>query len=41
MHGAVRAGGIGIVAASDVAIAADEATFALTEVKLAGAAIIS
>jgi enoyl-CoA hydratase/carnithine racemase len=33
--GAVRAGGIGIVAASDIAIAADDATFALTEVKLA------
>ena len=42
VHGAVRAGGIGIVAASDVAIAADEATFALTEVKLGlAAAIIS
>jgi enoyl-CoA hydratase/carnithine racemase len=35
LHGAVRAGGIGIVAASDIAIAADDATFALTEVKLA------
>jgi enoyl-CoA hydratase/methylglutaconyl-CoA hydratase len=35
LHGAVRAGGIGIVAASDVAIAADDTTFALTEVKLA------
>jgi enoyl-CoA hydratase/carnithine racemase len=34
LHGAVRAGGIGIVAASDIAIAADETTFALTEVKL-------
>ncbi len=34
LHGAVRAGGIGIVAASDIAIAADDATFALTEVKL-------
>jgi len=33
--GAVRAGGIGIVAASDIAIAAEDATFALTEVKLA------
>lgn len=33
--GAVRAGGIGIVAASDIAIASDDATFALTEVKLA------
>ena len=40
--GAVRAGGIGIVAASDIAIAADDATFALTEVKLGlAAAIIS
>src|SRR6185295_12692755 len=39
---AVRAGGIGIVAASDIAIAADDATFALTEVKLGlAAAIIS
>jgi enoyl-CoA hydratase/carnithine racemase len=42
LHGAVRAGGIGIVAASDVAIAAEDATFALTEVKLGlAAAIIS
>jgi enoyl-CoA hydratase/carnithine racemase len=42
LHGAVRAGGIGIVAASDVAIAAVDATFALTEVKLGlAAAIIS
>ena len=42
LHGAVRAGGIGIVAASDVAMAAEEATFALTEVKLGlAAAIIS
>ncbi|WP_109506781.1 enoyl-CoA hydratase-related protein [Nocardioides speluncae] len=32
--GACRAGGIGIVAASDIAIAAEDATFALTEVKL-------
>lgn len=40
--GAVRAGGIGIVAASDVAVSADDATFALTEVKLGlAAAIIS
>ncbi|GAA1477214.1 enoyl-CoA hydratase family protein [Nocardioides aestuarii] len=40
--GAVRAGGIGLVAASDVAVVADEATFALTEVKLGlAAAIIS
>jgi enoyl-CoA hydratase/methylglutaconyl-CoA hydratase len=42
VHGPVRAGGIGIVAASDIAIAADDATFALTEVKLGlAAAIIS
>lgn len=42
LQGAVRAGGIGIVAASDVAIASTEATFALTEVKLGlAAAIIS
>ena len=34
LHGAVRAGGIGIVAASDIAIAAADTTFALTEVKL-------
>jgi enoyl-CoA hydratase/methylglutaconyl-CoA hydratase len=40
--GAVRAGGIGIVAASDIAIANESATFALTEVKLGlAAAIIS
>ena len=40
--GAVRAGGIGIVAASDVGISADDATYALTEVKLGlAAAIIS
>lgn len=32
--GAARAGGIGIVAASDIALAAEDATFALTEVKL-------
>jgi enoyl-CoA hydratase/methylglutaconyl-CoA hydratase len=42
VHGAVRAGGIGIVAAADVAIASDDASFALTEVKLGlAAAIIS
>lgn len=42
LYGAVRAGGIGIVAASDIAIAAEDATFALTEVKLGlAAAIIS
>jgi len=34
IHGAVRAGGIGIVAASDIAVSADDATYALTEVKL-------
>jgi enoyl-CoA hydratase/methylglutaconyl-CoA hydratase len=40
--GAVRAGGIGIIAASDLSIVAEDATFALTEVKLAlAAAIIS
>ena len=40
--GAVRAGGIGIVAAADIAIANQDATFALTEVKLGlAAAIIS
>lgn len=40
--GAVRAGGIGIVAGSDIAISADDATYALTEVKLGlAAAIIS
>lgn len=42
VSGAVRAGGIGIVAASDLAISADDATYALTEVKLGlAAAIIS
>ena len=42
IQGAVRAGGIGIVAASDIAISADDATYALTEVKLGlAAAIIS
>jgi enoyl-CoA hydratase/methylglutaconyl-CoA hydratase len=40
--GPVRAGGIGIVAAADIAVAAEDATFALTEVKLGlAAAIIS
>ncbi|MBZ5735996.1 enoyl-CoA hydratase/isomerase family protein [Nocardioides sp. TRM66260-LWL] len=34
LQGAVRAGGTGIVAAADVAIAAERATFALTEVRL-------
>jgi enoyl-CoA hydratase/carnithine racemase len=42
LGGPVRAGGIGIVAAADVAVASTEATFALTEVKLGlAAAIIS
>ena len=42
LAGAVRAGGIGIVAASDIVVAAEDATFALTEVKLGlAAAIIS
>lgn len=42
VSGAVRAGGIGLVAASDVVVCADDATFALTEVKLGlAAAIIS
>lgn len=35
LDGPVRAGGTGIVAAADVAIAAEDAHFALTEVKLA------
>ena len=40
--GAVRAGGIGVIAASDVAVVAEDSTFALTEVKLGlAAAIIS
>jgi methylglutaconyl-CoA hydratase len=34
LHGAVRAGGIGIVAASDIAISGERATFAFTEVRL-------
>ena len=34
LQGAVRAGGIGLVAASDIVVAAEQATFALTEVKL-------
>jgi enoyl-CoA hydratase/carnithine racemase len=34
VRGPVRAGGIGIVAACDIVLAAEEATFALTEVKL-------
>lgn len=40
--GPVRAGGVGLVAAADVAIVSDDATFALTEVKLGlAAAVIS
>jgi enoyl-CoA hydratase/carnithine racemase len=34
VEGAARAGGIGIVAASDIVLTAEDATFALTEVKL-------
>jgi methylglutaconyl-CoA hydratase len=34
VHGNVRAGGIGIVAASDVAVTAEDATYAFTEVRL-------
>ncbi|MBY9074062.1 enoyl-CoA hydratase/isomerase family protein [Nocardioides sp. WL0053] len=34
LHGNVRAGGIGIVAASDIALSADDATYAFTEVRL-------
>jgi enoyl-CoA hydratase/carnithine racemase len=42
VSGAVRAGGIGIVAASDISIANEAATFALTEVRLGlAAAVIS
>ncbi len=40
VHGAVRAGGIGIVAACDVAVSAHSATFALTEVRLGLAASV-
>jgi len=40
VHGAVRAGGIGIVAACDIAVSADDATFALTEVRLGLAASV-
>jgi enoyl-CoA hydratase/carnithine racemase len=38
LDGPVRAGGIGIVAAADIVVAAPEATFALTEVRLGLAA---
>lgn len=42
LDGPVRAGGIGIVAAADVAIAVPDASFALTEVRLGlAAAVIS
>jgi enoyl-CoA hydratase/methylglutaconyl-CoA hydratase len=42
VHGPVRAGGIGLVAAADLAICADTVGFALTEVRLALApAVIS
>lgn len=34
LQGAVRAGGIGLVAAADIVVASEEASFALTEVKL-------
>jgi len=34
VEGAARAGGIGIVASADLAVVAEDATFALTEVKL-------
>jgi methylglutaconyl-CoA hydratase len=34
VQGAVRAGGIGIVAAADIALSTEDATFALTEVRL-------
>lgn len=42
VHGPVRAGGIGLVAACDVAISADQVTYAFTEARLALApAVIS
>ncbi|CAA9323452.1 MAG: Methylglutaconyl-CoA hydratase [uncultured Nocardioidaceae bacterium] len=42
VQGAVRAGGTGVVAAADIAICADDVTFALTEVRLGlAAAVIS
>ncbi|KRB75144.1 hypothetical protein ASE01_17030 [Nocardioides sp. Root190] len=34
VHGPVRAGGLGIVAACDLAVAADDVTYAFTEVRL-------
>lgn len=42
VHGAVRAGGIGVVAATDIAVCSSSATFALTEVRFGlAAAMIS
>lgn len=42
LDGPVRAGGLGIVAAADIVVSADDVTFALTEVKLGlAAAVIS
>ncbi|KHL10682.1 enoyl-CoA hydratase/methylglutaconyl-CoA hydratase [Mumia flava] len=42
LHGPVRAGGLGLVGAADVVVAADTVTFAFTEVRLALApAVIS
>ncbi len=38
VHGAVRAGGLGLVAAADIAIGSAEGTYALTEVRLGLAA---
>ncbi len=38
VHGNVRAGGIGIVAAADIAVSAHDATYAFTEVRLGLAA---
>ena len=40
VQGAVRAGGIGLVAAADIALGASDATFALTEVRLGLAAAV-
>lgn len=40
LDGPARAGGIGIVAAADIAVAAPEASFALTEVRLGLAAAV-
>jgi methylglutaconyl-CoA hydratase len=34
VNGSARAGGIGLIAASDIAVAADSATFAFTEVRI-------